>query len=229
MLAMGAPHCKVNDSECTPGAKVSARGLCRAHYGRLRASADFQPTEPPAEPGEVWLPIPGYVGLYEVSNLHNRVWSVARIEAQGKRVGGRLLKPHIETGSGYSCVALHCDGDQRTWKVHQLVALAHLDEPSPGQEVCHGDLRRGDGSYDNSAANLSYGTREKNNGEDKDRDGTHNRGERCGAAVLREEAIPAIRRRAADGETHRALAEEYGVSRQAIGHVVARETWRHVP
>ena len=41
---------------------------------------------PPSEDGEVWLPVVGFEGLYEVSN-HGRVWSVLRLSRAGCWIG----------------------------------------------------------------------------------------------------------------------------------------------
>lgn len=53
-------------------------------------------------------------------------------------------------------------------------------------------------------------------------------GQRNGNARLREEHIPVIRDAYANGVYQQALADQYGVSRNAIRHVVKRLTWRHV-
>lgn len=45
---------------------------------------------------------------------------------------------------------------------------------------------------------------------------------------LKEEQVRCIRERAAAGETHQALADEYGVVRQTVTDVVARRTWRRL-
>lgn len=47
--------------------------------------------------------------------------------------------------------------------------------------------------------------------------------------LLSEQDVVAIRRRRAAGETQRALALEFHVSRSAIKHIVSRRNWSHVP
>lgn len=54
------------------------------------------------------------------------------------------------------------------------------------------------------------------------------RGERQHLAKLTDDAVRAIRRRHAAGETQQALADEFGVSQRAVSAVVRRVTWRHV-
>ena len=54
------------------------------------------------------------------------------------------------------------------------------------------------------------------------------RGERCQAAKLTARSVAEIRVKAASGVSHRDLAAAYGVTKENIGFVVRRETWKHV-
>ena len=49
------------------------------------------------------------------------------------------------------------------------------------------------------------------------------------AAKLDESTVVEIRKRAASGETQKEIAQSYSVSRSAIGFIVQRITWAHVP
>ena len=109
---------------------------------------------------EQWLPVPGYEGLYDVSD-QGRVRSLDRVvtERGGRtqRLRGRVLKPAPDP-DGYLHVVL-CNGRPHTYKVHRLVARAFHGEPAPGQVVCHND-----GTYTNNiAGNLRWDTRSANN------------------------------------------------------------------
>ena len=73
---------------------------------------------------EIWKDIPGYYGIYEVSNK-GRVKSVPRIGFDGRRVKGRFLKKVVD-GAGYYTTALRKNNIQKTFKFHQLVAMAFL-------------------------------------------------------------------------------------------------------
>ncbi|MET8848060.1 HNH endonuclease [Amycolatopsis sp. NPDC004625] len=55
------------------------------------------------------------------------------------------------------------------------------------------------------------------------------RGERIHTAKLAAEDIPAIRQRARSGESHRAIARDYDVSRPTVSYAVRGETWAHIP
>jgi len=165
---------------------------------------------------ERWLPVGGYEGLYEVSDL-GRVRSLPRFHA-----GGRVLKPG--TSGPRAMVGLCRDGRSRTFAVHILVARAFLGPCPDGMEVCHGPA----GRLDNRLTNLSYGTKFKNNGEDKRRDGTLLIGIRNAGALLTDEVVRECRIRVAAGESRRALAREFDVSDTVIRKAVAGIAWRHV-
>jgi uncharacterized protein (DUF433 family) len=49
-----------------------------------------------------------------------------------------------------------------------------------------------------------------------------------GGSRLTEDDIRTIRRRAASGETQSAIAEDYGLNRANISHIVSRKTWAHI-
>jgi len=165
---------------------------------------------------ERWLSIEGYEGMYEVSDL-GRVRSLPRFHA-----GGRVLKPGYN--GPVANVGLCRDGRSRSFRVHQLVMRAFVGPCPEGMEVCHGPA----GRLDNRLVNLSYGTRLKNNGEDKRRDGTLPIGIRNASAVLTDEIVRECRTRAAAGETCRALAREFGVSDATIAEAVTGTAWPHI-
>lgn len=54
-------------------------------------------------------------------------------------------------------------------------------------------------------------------------------GEQSRCAKITEADVSEIRQRVANGEKHKALAEEYGVYITAIGKIANRKTWKHVP
>src|SRR5258707_3064911 len=83
---------------------------------------------------EHWLPVPGYEGLYDVSDLGN-----VRSHHKSKRPrksGSLLLTPGLGTG-GHVTVVLYRDKKRRSWPVHQLVLLAFVG-PRPGRTYGRG-------------------------------------------------------------------------------------------
>ena len=169
---------------------------------------------------EVWKAIPGFEGIYDVSDLGR----VRRLYDGGES-GWRLLNPSLnKTGTGYFQVTLHAgEKVRRSALVHHLVAEAFIGpKPSPEMLVCHND---GD-SRNNKANNLRYDTFSANQ-LDRIRHGTHNKGERHGNSKLSDEQVAEIKRRYAKGGS-RALAEEFGVARHTITRIAAGKTWQHV-
>lgn len=173
---------------------------------------------------ERWLPVVGFEGLYEVSDL-GRVRSLDRtvVTSNGpRRYRGRLLKPYVNKGTrGYPFVGLSRPGRDENWPVHRVVAEAFLGPCPPGREVCHGP----GGKLDASLANLSYGTRSENVGRDRVRDGQDNRGERHGAHKLMKEQVLEIRRRRAEGAELLPLAQKFNVSVQTISGICTGRNW----
>jgi hypothetical protein len=115
---------------------------------------------------ETWRPVPGYEGLYEVSDL-GRVRSLRRMTRRGWR-GGKILKPTPRDRYGHTVVGLSANGIKTVRQVHQIVAEAFIGPPPGGMEACHGDGNGGN----NALANLRYGTRRENI-LDEVRHGTH--------------------------------------------------------
>ena len=102
---------------------------------------------------ERWLPVPGYEGLYDVSDWGN-VWSYRF---------GRLLKPALR-GRGkrkYPFVLLHKNGKRTNWYVHTLVLLTFVGPRPPGLVALHGD----DVATNNHRSNLRWGTDSENKHE----------------------------------------------------------------
>lgn len=86
------------------------------------------------------MPIKGFEGKYEVSNL-GRIKSLDRF-VSGKSNSmqmrkGRILKPQV--ASKYAQVYLNVDGKQKWFKVHRLVADAFIPNPNEYPIINHRD------------------------------------------------------------------------------------------
>lgn len=95
---------------------------------------------------EIWAPIKGYEGLYEVSSL-GRVRSVDRSVCYTNSKGNTIeyIKPsQLLSGSTYDfarypVVMLYRNGCRKTYKVHRLVANTFIPNPEHKPEVNHID------------------------------------------------------------------------------------------
>lgn len=104
-------------------------------------------------PAEVWRAIPERDG-YEVSTL-GRVRSVDRVLEDGRRKGGKILKPWV-AGAGYHYVSL---GRDFKIGVHRLVAIVFHGEPVG----CRNEAAHLNGNpKDNRAENIAWASRSEN-------------------------------------------------------------------
>lgn len=101
---------------------------------------------------EVWKPIPGYEGFYEVSNVGN----VRRIPGFHCKTY-KILKPKI-THDGYHETALCKNHKYKYIRTHRLVAMVFCEKPEGKTEVNHID---GD-KLNNCAENLEWVTSSEN-------------------------------------------------------------------
>lgn len=106
---------------------------------------------------ENWLPIPGFEGVYEVSDL-GRVKSLARAGGDGRTLKTRILRGRAQA-SGHLSIGLGLPGGQRrNALVHRLVLTAFVGPPPDGMHALHGDGN----PANNSLENLRWGTPSEN-------------------------------------------------------------------
>lgn len=173
---------------------------------------------------EIWKPVNGYEGAYEVSSL-GRVRSLPRTILRGRsplRISGRFLKPCVN-GKGYHVFTLSMEGKTRTIDAHRLVAEAFLGPIPEGQYTRH---LNGDRT-DCRVSNLAYGTPVQNQA-DRLIHGTDGRGEKNSQSKLCGKIVIKIRSMANMGVSKTDIAQAFGISARQVRAIAGKRAWRHI-
>jgi hypothetical protein len=186
---------------------------CRRAYHRKQAG--WRPD--PLLPGEVWRSIPGYEGLYSVSNFGR----VRRDKHSRGARGGKIRAQGIDR-KGYPQLWLRKGDKGRTWRVHRLVARAFLG-PDNGLTVNHIDGNK----TNNQPGNLEYVTNEANYAHAREL-GLIPNGNDFSAAKLSPDSVREIRKLRERGWTYKLIAERFKVVPSTVEAVVYGHTWTHV-
>ena len=168
---------------------------------------------------EIWRPIPGYLGYYEVSN-HGRIRSLDRIVMHAKgplRRRGMMMKP--KDVKGYDMVCLSRNGAREYCAVHKAVLLAF---PSGnGDQARHLDGDR----KNNHARNLTWGTAIEN-AADRDLHGTVRHGATHPKASKSIETVVRIVRLYREGKGSAEIGRLVGLNRARVHEVLSGRLWR---
>ena len=103
---------------------------------------------------EIWRPVEGYMGRYEVSNF-------GRVKSLHNNI---ILKPKLEK-NGYFRVCLYEDNKKKKfYSIHRLVAMAFIPNPNNYPQINHKNEIRTDNRVDNlewctAKYNMNYGNR----------------------------------------------------------------------
>ena len=131
---------------------------------------------------EIWKPVKGFEGYYEVSNL-GMVRSIDRVVVDTVRNCERLLKGKVliqkDNGNGYKNVSFCKEHKIYNKYVHRLVAEAFIPNKDDLPQVNHKDEDKSNNRVDNlewctSFYNNEYGTRKKRWYETRIKNGTMN-------------------------------------------------------
>ena len=111
---------------------------------------------------EIWRPIDGYEGLYEVSNT-GLIRSLDRFVGNRNRIKGKILSIKIEK-NGYCSVALFKYGKMKRYLVHRLVAQEFIPNTEGLPQVNHKDEDKTNNRVENlewctAKYNINYGSR----------------------------------------------------------------------
>lgn len=191
---------------------------------------------------EIWLAVPGYENMYEVSDL-GRVRSVDRecphplSKNKTRRRKGKIISPRPSSRCGHLKLNLCKNGIQKGRYVHQLVLAAFVGPYPEGMEIRHLNGI----ADDNRLVNLAYGTR-KENTEDSRRHGTMQikavkisqtkRGvstvwcERHGMAKLTIDQVREMKKEFASGMTSAEAGRKYGISQAHACKIKLNQAWK---
>jgi hypothetical protein len=162
---------------------------------------------------EIWKPIPGYEGYYEVSTF-GRVKSIARKAWNGHAwhmLPEKILQPHSD--HGYLRVNLCKNGIRKIKRVHSLVLLTFVGPRPSKMDSRHFPDQNGANNY---VINLSYCTR-KTNSEDKIINGTYGK--------LSADKVHQIFH--ATG-TKAEIAKRFGISPEQVKNIKQGKNWKHL-
>lgn len=168
---------------------------------------------------ETWTPLKEFYGYDISSEGRVRSW---KNNAGGKRSKPFLMKPTLNK-DGYWIISFGVFGKRVQKTLHQLI-LETVKGPRPvGSVVRHLNGNK----LDNRIENLTWGTPGDNN-RDTSKHGKSTRGSRSWNAVFTEKLVKKLKVKLAAGASLTALATELGVSKQALSHIKAGRTWKHV-
>lgn len=175
---------------------------------------------------EIWKDIQGFEGLYQVSN-HGRVKSLKRvlIRSNGRNqiINERFLSPR-PSKKGYLRVALMFYQKRIDSKIHRLVAIHFLDNPSHYKEVNHKNGIKSD----NRVQNLEWCSRSQNVQHAFDNGlKPAMKGELNGQSILTKEQVFSIRQESKTF-TRKELMAKYNVSKSAIAFILQGKSWKHI-
>lgn len=104
---------------------------------------------------EIWRDVPGYEGLYQVSDL-GRVRSLDAIKeyfprdrkAYTKNIKGKILKLYCDH-RGCRFIGLHKNGESEKVLVHRLMAMVFIENPMDYRDVVFKDGNKNNMVVDN--------------------------------------------------------------------------------
>lgn len=182
---------------------------------RLGDSATQTTCENTTATEERWLPVVGYEGRYEVSDL-GRVRSL---------IGGVRVLRELDNGAGYKQFSLcHVSGKIHKVYAHRAVLEAFVGPRPHKYHACHADNNRAD----NTLSNLRWDTC-ANNAADKRLHGTNPKGESHIWSRITEDQVVEIKRLLKNKAlSQRIIAEMYGLCQQNVSAINTGKTWAHV-
>ena len=172
---------------------------------------------------ELWRPVPGFEGYYEVS-CHGRIKSFLPPNGKGVCRLPRILGPGRP--GCYREFLIRRPGARWRTRIHVLVARLFIEVPmgrGPDVEPNHLDGNKAN----NHADNLEWISRSGNIQHSYDL-GLSRSGERHPSAKLTEAQVRRIRELRSQGFTQTQRAAQFGVAQSQISFIEHRHSWRRI-
>ena len=176
---------------------------------------------------EVWLPVKGYEGIYEISNK-GRLKSLPRmVDNYTKKTlfKGGIRKESLDS-YGYVKYNMSKDSVTKGMLAHRIVALAFIPNPEKRPQINHINAVK----TDNRVENLEWCTPMENIHHSMEMGLQKKRsGEEIHFAILTEKEVIEIRSKYKPRKyTFKRLGIEYGVSYQTIQCIIHKRSWKHI-
>lgn len=166
-------------------------------------------------PDEVWLPIVGYEGKYEVSDK-GRVYSI--------KYGTIMFQSKKKCTATYECrtVKLQNEGNIKGFGVHRLVALAHIPNPNNLPEVDHID----NDPTNNNKNNLQWSTKGDQIRWAYERGRDRKGGDKAHTAKFTNEQVKELRLKYKNGVRFFELKKQYSISETSLCSIIKNKTYK---
>jgi hypothetical protein len=177
---------------------------------------------------EIWKEIPGWEGLYSVSDK-GKVRSEKRTidairrdgwEKQVYTIPERILKPSIQP-TGHLRVSLSKNSKIKYRMIHSLVLLAFIGIRPLERECCHIDGN----PANNNLSNLYYGTRSQNISDAK-KHGTFPMGINRPGALINPTIAKEIYNLSKNGMKSIDIAKKFNLTRACVVQVTLGNNWK---
>lgn len=222
------PHCKIcklldsfNNHTKSKDGKQHYCKKCESEYKKAydglkrQKKHELQLSKREDLENEVWLPVIGYEGFYEVSDL-GRIYSI--------RYGVIMFQSTKKVGKEYrsKTVKLQNGIVIKGFGVHRIVAFAHIPNPDNLPEIDHMD----NDATNNNKTNLQWCTRGDQIRWAYERGRDRKFGDKASSAKLTNSQVVELRHKYKNGIRFTDLIKLYGVSRSALCEILKNKTYK---
>lgn len=169
---------------------------------------------------EIFLPVVGYEGLYEVSNLGRIKTLIPCKRWDGKK----YLNPQLCKSNGYYKIILWKNKKLKTHYLHKVVILAFLENTKNLPIVNHKNGIK----TDNNINNLEWATYSDNINHAYANKLNPAMGETHYLTKLTNEIVNSIRIDYAKGKPRKVLEIEFSLKKRTLADIINNVTWRHL-